>query len=218
MNELYEFLTGPALWAAFTIFIVGLIVRIVYLFALSKEKDRVLHNHASLKWACRSILQWLIPFGGMGFRSEPVFATASFVFHLCLLAVPLFLLAHNMLWDETFGVSLPALPDFLADLLTMLFMVSAMILLARRIIRADVRLLSTAWDYYFLVLTSTPFITGFFAYHQIGPYKLTLNLHIIFAEVLLATVPFTRLGHIALFFFSRAFIGCEMGRRRTRTW
>ncbi len=80
------------------------------------------------------------------------------------------------------------------------------------------RFLSTAWDYVLLILTSAPFVTGFLAYHQIGPYKLTLILHILFAEILLIIIPFSKLGHIVLFFFSRTSFGFEMGRRGARTW
>lgn len=219
MNDLYDFLTGPALWAAFTVFVVGLIVRVAYLLGLSKERDRVFYNHVDLKWALRSIMHWLVPLGSVSLRTQPLFSIAYFVFHVCLLGVPLFLLAHNTLWQEAFGIWLPSLPDSLADILTVVFMVAAMGLLVRRLVRPEVRILTGAWDYFLLLLTTAPFVTGFLAYHQIGPYKLTLILHILFAEILLIVIPFSKLGHIILFFPSRAFIGFEMGTRRgTRTW
>ena len=218
MNDFYEFLTGPALWAAFIIFIVGLTVRLTYLYGISKERDRVFYNHVNLKWAIRSIIHWLIPLGSVGLRKQPVFAIAFFLFHVCLLGVPIFLLAHNTLWQEAFGIGLPSLPDSVANVLTVVFLLAAAVLLARRIVRAEVRFLSTAWDYVLLILTSTPFVTGFLAYHQIGPYKLILTLHILFAEILLIIIPFSKLGHIVLFFFSRTSLGFEMGRRGARTW
>jgi nitrate reductase gamma subunit len=218
MNDFYEFLTGPGVWAAFIIFIVGLSVRLTYLYGVSKERDRVFYNHVNLKWAFRSIIHWLIPFGSVSLRAQPVFATAFFLFHICLLGVPIFLLSHNTLWQQAFGVSLPSLPDSVADVLTVVFLLSALVLLARRIVRPEVRFLSTAWDYTLLILTSAPFVTGFLAYHQIGPYKLILTLHILFAEILLIIIPFSKLGHIVLFFFSRTSLGFEMGRRGARTW
>jgi nitrate reductase gamma subunit len=219
MNDFYEFLTGPALWAAFIIFIVGIVVRVAYLYGLSRERDLVFYNHVDLKWGFRSIIHWLIPLGSVSLRTQPLFAIAFFVFHVCLFGVPIFLLAHNTLWQEAYGISLPSLPDSFADVLTVLFVISALVLLVRRIVRPEVRILSTAWDYFLLVLTSAPFVTGFLAYHQIGPYKLTLILHILLSEILLIVIPFSKLGHIILFFFSRAFIGFEMGTRRgARTW
>lgn len=219
MNDLYEFLTGPGLWAAFTVFIVGLVVRLAYLYGLSKERDRIFYNHVDLKWAFQSIIRWMFPLGSVSLRSQPVFSIACFLFHVCLIGVPLFLLAHNMLWQEAFGVSLPSLPDSLADIFAVVFMLCALFLLVRRLMRPEVRILTTTWDYFLLILTSAPFITGFLAYHQIGPYKLFLNLHILLAEILLIIIPFSKLGHVILFFPSRAFIGFEMGTRRgARTW
>ncbi len=43
---MYAFLTGPALWVTFIIFIGGLIVRVAFLAGLSRERDRVFYNHA----------------------------------------------------------------------------------------------------------------------------------------------------------------------------
>ncbi len=218
MNDLYEFLAGPALWAAFIIFFVGFIVRLTNLYGISKERDRVFYNHVDMKWAFRSIIHWLIPLGSVGLRRQPAAAIAYFLFHVCLLGVPLFLLAHNTLWQEAFGISLPSLPDSVSDVLTVVFVMAALVLLARRIIRAEVRFLLTAWDYFLLTLTTAPFVTGFLAYHQIGPYKLILILHILLSEILLIIIPFSKLGHAVLFFFSRASFGFEMGRRGARTW
>ncbi len=219
MNDLYNFLTGPAAWIAFLTFIIGLVLRVAYLYGLSKERDRVFYNHIDFKWGFRSIFHWLIPLGSVSLRNQPVFAIAFYLFHVCLLGVPIFLEAHNMLWHEAFGVSLPSLPESVADYMTIIFLAAALFLLLRRIVQPEVRILTTAWDYFLLILTSLPFVTGLLAYHQVGPYQLMLIAHILSAEVLLIVIPFSKLGHIILFFFSRAFIGFEMGQRRgARTW
>lgn len=219
MQDLYAFLTGPALWITFIIFFGGLVVRVFYLYGLSKERDRVLYNHASLTWALRSIAHWLVPWGSASMRSQPVFTLAFFVFHICLFAVPLFLLAHNTLWDEAFGVSLWSMPEEWADVLTMVLMVTVVFLALRRLVRPEVRILTSPWDYTLLLLTLMPFLTGFLAYHQWGPYPTMLILHILFSEILLILIPFSKLGHMVLFFFSRSFIGFEMGGRRgARSW
>jgi nitrate reductase gamma subunit len=219
MNELYEFLTGPGAWVAFTVCIGGLIVRASALFGLSRERDKVFWNHADWKWALRSIYHWLLPLGSVSLRSQPVFGIAFYVFHVCVLATPLFLLAHNTLWYEAFRVSLPSFAESTTDVLTVVCIISALVLLFRRILRPEVRIMTSAWDYFLLILSILPFATGFLAYHQIGPYEPMLVLHILFAEVLLVVIPFSKLGHVLLFFFSRAAIGVEMGSRRgARTW
>jgi hypothetical protein len=46
-----------------------------------------------------------------------------------------------------------------------------------------------------------------------------LILHIFLSQILLILIPITKLGHMILFFFTRAFIGFEMGGRRgARSW
>ncbi len=218
-NLIYDFLTGPALWFAFIFFIGGLAVRIAFLFRLSRKKDRVVYNHFSFRWGLRSVMHWIIPWASASMRQQPVFTLVGFLFHVSLLTVPLFLDAHIVLWDEAFGVSLWSLPDALADAMTVALLAAAVFLFVRRGIRPEVRILTSSWDYALLILTALPFLTGFLSYHQWGPYELLLILHILLGEILLILIPFTKLGHMLLFFFTRAFIGFEMGGRRgARSW
>jgi nitrate reductase gamma subunit len=213
------FIAGPALWAAFIIFFSGLIIRIVHLYRLSRKKDPVIYNHASFNWGLKSILYWLLPWGSASMRQQPVFTFMVFAFHITLLAVPLFLDAHNMLWEESWGISLWSLPDTLADVMTVILLISIVFLVIRRIVRSEVRILTETWDWVLLGLTALPFLTGFLAYHQFGPYELLMTLHLLTAEILLILIPFTKLAHMILFFFTRAFIGFEMGGRRgARSW
>ena len=216
---MYAFLAGPALWATFIIFIGGLIIRIAHLYHLSRKKDHVFYNHTSFKWGLKSILYWILPWGSASLRQQPVFSFMVFIFHITLLAVPLFLGAHNILWDESWGISLWSLPDALSDAMTVLLLISIIFLGVRRIVRSEVRILTQTWDYVLLGLTALPFLTGFLAYHQIGPYELLMIMHLLTAEIILILIPFTKLAHMILFFFTRAFIGFEMGGRRgARSW
>ncbi|MBF0398265.1 MAG: nitrate reductase [Desulfobacterales bacterium] len=216
---MYDFLTSTGAWIAFTIFFFGMIIRIVYLYGLSRGKDPVLYNHVDMKWGLKSILYWIIPLGSVSLRSQPVFSIVVFIFHLFLLVVPIFLMAHNLLLDEAWGVTLFSMPDMLADIMTIAVVLTGLFLLIRRIIRPEVRIITEIKDYVLLILTILPFITGFIAYHQLGDNETFLILHIIFSEILLILIPFTKLGHMVLFFFTRAFIGFEMGTRRgCKTW
>lgn len=216
---MYNFLAGPALWTTFIIFFGGLIIRTTHLYRLSRKKDPVIYNHASVSWGLKSILHWLLPWGSASMRQQPLFTFMVFVFHITLLAVPLFLNAHNILWDESWGISLVSLPDAMTDVMTVILLVSIVYLVIRRLVRPEVRILTETWDYILLGLTALPFLTGFLAYHQFGPYELMMILHLITAEIMLILIPFTKLAHMILFFFTRAFIGFEMGERRgARSW
>jgi len=95
----------------------------------------------------------------------------------------------------------------------------AIFLFVRRLARAEVRILSGIWDYCIILISAAPFVTGFLAYHQLLDYDLMMVLHVITGELLLILIPFTKLGHMMLFFFTRSFIGFEMGTRRgARSW
>jgi len=214
MNQLYDFLSGPGAWIAFGVFLVGLALRAAFLVGISRFADKVFWNHADAGWGLRSIGHWLLPLGSRSLRGQPIFGAVVFLFHLCLLGVPVFLLAHNILLEENLGFSFWAMPEALSDWLTVLALACGLFLLVRRLARPEVRILTTAWDYFLLLLTLAPFATGFLAYHQWGDYDLIMVLHLLSAEVLLVVIPFSKLAHVVLFFFSRFFIGSEMGARR----
>jgi nitrate reductase gamma subunit len=87
-------------------------------------------------------------------------------------------------------------------------------LLLRRVAKPEVRILTTGWDYFLILLTIAPYLTGFLAKHQAGDYETMLTLHILLSEILLIVIPFSKLGHMVLFFATRFVIGSEMGGRR----
>ena len=70
---MYNFLTGPALWATFIVFAGGLLLRILRLYRLSRKKDQVIYNHASIGWGVKSILYWMVPWGSASMRLQPIF-------------------------------------------------------------------------------------------------------------------------------------------------
>jgi len=158
-------------------------------------------------------------------KKKPLYALIRYVFHLCLFAVPVFLFEHIVLWEESrFEWSWSPIPDGLVDWMTLIFLAIALFFLLRRIISADIRLISTFSDYFILVVTTLPFMTGYFLTHgtldSIGFLGDNMTIvHMLSGELMLILIPFTKLGHMLLFFFTRAFIGFEMGGRRgARSW
>ena len=219
MDKLYEFLVGPALWVAAIVFVGGLAVRLAWLYGLSRERDKPWHDFEDAGWAWRSIIHWVLPWLSVSSRKQPIFTGVVWVFHLGWIAVPLFLEAHNLLFEEAWGWSLPSLPAGLADWASLVVIACMVFFLARRLARPEVRILTSAWDYFLILLALSPFATGWLAYHQIGPYPLMLNLHIFLGEVLLVVIPFSKLGHLVLFFLTRAAAGYDFGTRRgAKVW
>ena len=207
------------------VFVGGMLVRAAFLIGLSRTRDLQFYNHFQIGWSLRSIVHWLLPFGSVSLRQNPVMAAAFFIFHVAVVITPLFLAAHNILWEEAFGWRLPMLGPHTADLLAILAVAALLVLFLRRLVKPEVRILSGFVDYLVLFLAAAPFVTGIMATHQVGPYGTIMVLHVLSSELLLILIPFTKLGHMLLFFFTRAFIGSDMGARRqedgrlgARTW
>jgi nitrate reductase gamma subunit len=153
------------------------------------------------------------------FGAHPVMARVSLVFHTLLFLVPLLLPAHNSLLSRALGASLPSLPAPLLDLLTLVFLVIGGFFLARRILVPRVRILSTLADYIILLLVAAPFITAFAAHHRWFDYHTLLMAHTFVGEVLIAAIPFTKLGHMPFLIFSRFFTASEYSLKTAgRRW
>lgn len=217
-EKMYQFVTGPLAWLAFIIFFFGLILRIIlYIRGLDWKLDRVTYNvnvSYGIKGALRSIFFWLFPFGTRSWRNNPVFTIIVFIFHIGLLVTPIFLLAHNVILKEKWGISFWTLPESVTDILTVAIIVSAVYLTLRRIALPEVRIITTAYDYLLLAISVAPFVTGFLAYHQFSGYSFWLIVHILSGEIMLIAIPFTKLSHMVLFFLSRGQLGMDFGIKR----
>ena len=216
---MYDFLTGPMFYLALSVFVIGLLVRIVlYIRGLDWKLDRVAYRAfpaAGMKGAARSIFYWLMPFGTRSWRTQPFMMVVFFVFHLGAVLVPLFLLAHNLILKEKLGVAwFVVLPQGMADVLSWGVIITTFLLVLRRFALAEVRILTTAYDYFILVVTALPFITGLAARYAVEDYQMWVTLHVLFGELLMILAPFTKLSHIVLFFMSRAQLGMDYGIKR----
>jgi len=136
-----------------------------------------------------------------------------------LIGVPLFLLGHNMLLSQSWGLNLWSLPESITDVSTVVVIVCAAFFLGRRLFLARVRAITTAYDYLVLLIAVAPFLTGYFAYHQWFDYHTVMTVHILSGVAMLITIPFTKLGHMLFFFLYRFLIGSEYSfARGARAW
>ena len=217
--DFYLFVEGPLLWIAFMVFIIGSLLRAAMFWVVSTKKDKIIYEHFSWKYALTSIVNWLLPFNNKGVEKNPVYATLGYIFHICLVIVPIWLAGHISLWEEScFEWSWTPIPDGLADWMTLIFLAIALFFLLRRIFSADIRLISGCADYSLLIITALPFLTGYFLTHgtldSVGFLGDNMTLiHMLTGELMLILIPFTKLSHFILFFFSRGASGIEFGRR-----
>jgi len=216
--DIYELVRGPLAGVALIIFVSGSLYRIVFLFYTGK-KEPVLDPSQGAKNAARSILHGLIPFGSTYMRRRPLFTVISFSFHLCVVILPVFLLAHIVLWHESWEIQWWSLPDMLADLMALWVILACVYFIFRRLRIREVKQVTRPMDFGLLVIILLTFLTGFLAYHQWGPYRSILILHIISSETLLVALPFSKLSHMLFFGFSRAYMGSEFGKvLKSRDW
>lgn len=219
MHTIYNLVVGPLTWIAGAIFVLGSIYRLVSMYRLTKAKDPMFLEYMDAKYAFRSIAHWIVPFLPVNSRRHPVVTVITFVFHICLFFVPIFLLAHVMMLDTYHGVRYWSPPEGASDVLTVFVMAACVFFGIRRAVRREVRYITTASDWLVLLIVFLPFFTGFLAYHQIGPYQVMVILHILSGEVMLAAIPFTRLSHMLFSPITRAYIGSEFGAiRHARDW
>ena len=139
MQAVYDLAVGPLAWLAGAVFIVGSIYRLASMYRLTKKKDPLVLEYMSFKFGLRSILHWSIPFMPVNSRRHPVMTVVTFLFHLCLILLPIFLFAHTLLWEYFHGLSLPGLPEHLADLMTVFIIAACVFFAVRRAVRPEVR-------------------------------------------------------------------------------
>jgi nitrate reductase gamma subunit len=219
MNSLYNFVSGPLAWAAFVIFIGGSLYRLIRLMLLVHTKEKFIYSYMSWKYSLRSILHWIIPFASTNWRQHPALTIVTFAFHICLIATPVFLLAHVILWDEAFNINWWSLPDGAAILMALVVIGSCVFFLVRRIVSPEVQYVTSVSDYVILAIVAAPFVTGFLAYYQWFGYPVMTILHIVSGEIMLVAIPFTRLSHMLFSPLTRAYMGSEFGGiRHARDW
>jgi nitrate reductase gamma subunit len=219
MDELYRLATGPLAWAAFVVFVGGSLFRLIHLIALVHRKERFIYTYMSLKFSLRSIMHWLAPFATVNWRLHPWLTIVTFAFHICLVAAPVFLMAHVVLWDEAWNVSWWTLPDWLAVVMTVIVLGGCLFFFIRRRVTPEVAYVTSASDYVILALVAAPFTTGLIAYFQWFDVRLFTLLHVLSGEAMLVAIPFTRISHMLFAPLTRAYMGSEFGGiRHARDW
>jgi nitrate reductase gamma subunit len=209
--DLYLLTRGPFAWAAFLIFFYGCLYQIVFILAMGHRK-KILYPWDGIKGSLRSFVFGLLPFASSYMRKNPVLTLVTAIFHICVFLVPLFLLAHIVLWYESWELLWWSLPESFADVMSISVIFSCIFFLGRRFFVPEVKNATKTGDILLLILVMTPFLTGFLATHQWGPYRPILIAHIISSEILLSAIPFTRLGHMFFFWVSRAYMGAEYSK------
>ena len=200
METLLEWARGPCFIFAFTFMLLGLIRHVTL---TCWEMIRVMRRAGdkTLPYAqiFLSTVKWLFPIGKM--KNQFFYSLTSFLFHIAVLIVPIFLGGHIALWARGLGFSWPAIPNNVADVLTLVAIITAVALMVQRATARATRTLSRFQDYILPLIIAVPFASGYLLMHtSINPFSFesTFLVHIMSANILFILVPMTKLSHTAL--------------------
>lgn len=219
MQTIYNLAVGPIAWAAWAIFIGGVIFRITGMISTARKKEMSAVAYMNLGYSMRSIFRWLTPFATLGWKANPGVTIATFIFHISLVLLALFAPGHAEMWDYLFGIAVPSLPAHVADGLTGAVILCCFFFIARRLVNPAVRYVTSAHDWAVLGLVTLVFVSAIMAKLQIGPALPVSLIHVLSGEAVLIAIPFTRLSHAFFIPFTRAYMGSEFGGvRHTPDW
>lgn len=205
MEQWIEFAKGPLFALTFLVMILGLIrLVIIQIYSISAGKGRKLRN-THWKKIVTDTLSWIIPIRHL-IPGTKIFSIVSFLCHIGIILVPLFLADHIALWEGFLKFDLPQIGYGLADFLTLFSIACLLVLLGFRIFSPRLRSMSRRMDYILLINILIPFVSGYLTRHpSVNPFSwnAVMLIHILSAELLFVLIPFTKLAHIVLFAFDR---------------
>jgi nitrate reductase gamma subunit len=205
MEQWIDFAKGPLFAFTFLVMILGLArLVLIQVYTLITGKGRRLRNAPWRKIAAEAAT-WLVPIWHL-IPGTKFFSAVSYLFHIGVILVPVFLADHIALWESVLGTNLPEIGYGLADFLTLFTIGSILVLFGIRIFSLRLRSMSRRADYVLLLAVLVPFASGYLAMHpryNLFPWEVTMLIHLLSAELLFVLIPFTKLAHIVLFFFDR---------------
>ena len=200
MEAWVKWARGPVFLFAFMFMLLGLIRHVVLtLFEMRRAMTQAGDKSIPLKKILIATLKWLFPMEAI--KNRIVFSLTSIVFHFAILVVPIFLAGHIGLWTRGLGISWPAIPHDVADVLTLVGIISALTLVIERAAARDTRALSRIQDYVLPLIIAAPFASGFLVMHPSlnpFPYETTLFVHVMSANLVFVLIPLTKLTHAVL--------------------
>jgi len=219
---LLEFARGPALWISLLVLIAGTLWRVVAIFRLGIRPDysvpRSTHRLAGI---LRGIFGRMIP--RKEFRHGAMLRVFNgYLYHLGLAVIALGFLPHIQFIERLTGLRWPALPAPVMYVAAALTIVALLMALQDRLGDPVLRLLSGFDDYFSWFVVFLPLLTGMAAMSGWSPqaasgeapvYPLALAVHLLSVELLFLWLPFGKLSHAVLVFFSRGVTGAALARK-----
>ncbi len=210
-EELLYWLRGTGLQIAASVFVLGMIYRVLYPLLLGRKKN--LAEPRGTEWGpgLRTIWRRSYALPELSPRGK-LTVIAGYIFHLGFFITLFFLSQHIVMFRGILGFGWLALPRSVIDISAILALAALVALLVHRFMDPVKRMLSGFEDYLSWLLTFLPLLTGFMLLRQIGfDYIYLLIMHISSIELLLIAIPFTKLAHMLTTFSARWYNGAMAG-------
>jgi ferredoxin len=228
--DLYELIRGPVMTGTLILFMACLAYRVLQFFLATTRLTPELTakgTRQTVKISLREHIQ-SVPkqlrklrthYRNSIFGMTPFTIWLTVVYHAIIVAAIFFTQGHNVLLDLSWGSSFPSIPEKTMDVLTVFVIVVSLYYLIRRAFSAKLRFPLIFRDYFAILATAAPFITGFMAFHQWFDYKTVIICHMISGQLMLIALLYTKLGHLIFFFFGRISLHGELNLLRgLRVW
>lgn len=200
METWLEWARGPMFGFAITFMILGLLRHVGLTFwEISRAMRRAGDKVVPCGQIARATLKWLLPVGKI--KDRLIYSVSTVTFHVAVILVPVFLAGHIALWERSIGLSWAAIPNLLADILTLLALVTAVGLVVQRALARDSRRIARFQDYVIPIVLAVPFASGFLVMHPaLNPasFEVMLFLHVVSGNLVLILIPVTKLSHMVL--------------------
>ena len=223
--DLLAFARGPGMYWATTVFVIGVLWRLVGILLLRRKKDlSEPRNRAAWKglrliglrsWPRKEFL------GGTAFGE-----IMGYTFHIGFFVALFLYLPHILFFEDiaksliginfkrVFGFGWPYLPGGVIYFFSAVSLAALIAVLIHRIASPVKRMLSNFDDYFSWLVTIAPVATGMLAYSHFGaPYPTLLALHLLSVELLMVWFPFGKLMHAFTIFAARGIQGVKFERK-----
>jgi nitrate reductase gamma subunit len=206
-----EFIDGPLWYFALTVFVIGVIWRIVSIFLRGSKPDYSVPRQPSTGGAISTVFTRFVPSRDMAPKIR-VQTIAGYMFHLGLFALLFFAAPHVLFIEQhLLGIGWTPMPYWAFIVASQFAFLGLLILWLHRMVNPVSRLISDFDDHATAILTFVVMLTGCLALLEASTGLRVL--HRFTVELLMIYFPFSRLMHAFTFIPSRAFTGAWFGRR-----
>ncbi len=223
--DLLTFARGPGMQWAATLFVIGVVWRLVGMLLLRGRKTLSAPRKAAAWKGLRLIGLRSWPrkefLGGTAFGE-----VMGYTFHIGFFVTLFFGMPHILFFEDVakgllgvnfhrvFGFDWPSLPGGIIYFFSAVSVAALLAVLVHRIADPVKRLISNFDDYFSWFVTIAPLVTGMLAYgHFAAPYQTLLAVHLLSVELLLIWFPFGKLMHAFTMFATRSIQGVSFERK-----